>query len=83
MPAGEEARIAHDVEDMNHPLIIGLVDETTCGTTHDQLCPLDSCNPNELDRCLLVDIAEGPPGDYTNVEDVSNLSTSTARYRRR
>jgi Mg-chelatase subunit ChlD len=52
---------------------VGLGDETTCGSTHDQLCSWDSCNPNELDHDLLVDIAEGPPGDYTNVEDASNL----------
>ncbi len=52
---------------------IGLGDETTCGSTHDQLCAPENCNPNELDHYLLVDIAEGPPGDYTNVEDASTL----------
>jgi uncharacterized protein YegL len=52
---------------------IGLIDDTTCGPTHDQLCPPENCNPNELDHYLLVDIAEGPPGDYTNVEDASDL----------
>jgi len=52
---------------------IGLIDDTTCGTAHDEYCSWDSCNPNELDHYLLVDIAEGPPGDYTNVEDPSDL----------
>ena len=52
---------------------IGLGDETTCGSAHDQLCAPENCNPSELDHYLLVDIAEGPPGDYTNVEDASDL----------
>ena len=52
---------------------VGLGDETTCGPTSDQLCAPENCNPNELDHYLLVDIAEGPPGDYTNVEDASTL----------
>ena len=33
----------------------------------------DSCNPYELDEALLGDIAEGPPGDYTQVIDASTL----------
>jgi hypothetical protein len=52
---------------------IGLIEDTTCGPAHDEYCSWDSCNPNELDHYLLVDIAEGPPGDYTNVEDPSDL----------
>jgi hypothetical protein len=52
---------------------ISLGDETTCGVTHTQLCAPENCNPSELDHYLLVDIAEGPPGDYTNVEDASTL----------
>jgi len=52
---------------------IGIGDETTCGPTYDQLCPPESCNPQELDHDLLVDIAESPPGDYTNVEEASDL----------
>jgi len=52
---------------------ISLGDETTCGTSHTQLCAPENCNPSELDHYLLVDIAEGPPGDYTNVEDASTL----------
>jgi len=52
---------------------IGLGDETTCGSAHDELCDPLSCDPNDLDHYLLVDIAEGPPGDYTNVEDAADL----------
>jgi Mg-chelatase subunit ChlD len=52
---------------------VGIGDETTCGTAHDQLCPADGCNPNDLDHYLLVAIAKGPPGHYTNVEDASAL----------
>jgi Mg-chelatase subunit ChlD len=52
---------------------VGLGDETTCGPAHDQLCAANSCNPQELDHDLLVDIAGPPPGDYTNVEDASDL----------
>jgi hypothetical protein len=33
----------------------------------------DSCNPWELDTDLLTQIAEGPPGDYTQVIDASTL----------
>jgi hypothetical protein len=42
-----------------------------CGSYHES-CDLEkfwgSCNPNELDTALLKLIAEGPPGDYTNVQ---------------
>jgi len=39
----------------------------------DQTGTWDSCNPWELDTALLEDIAEGPPGDYTQVIDASTL----------
>ena len=44
----------------------------TCGPFHLPCEPL-SCNPDELDTSLLADIAKGPPGDYTNVQDASTL----------
>ncbi|OGO08833.1 MAG: hypothetical protein A2Y61_04225 [Chloroflexi bacterium RBG_13_60_13] len=61
----------HAAADTVYTISIG--DETNCGPAHDDFCPWNSCNPNELDHDLLVDIAEGPPGDYTNVEDASTL----------
>jgi hypothetical protein len=61
----------HAAADSVYTVSIG--DETTCGVTHDMLCPPENCNPNELDHNLLVDIAEGPPGDYTNAADASSL----------
>jgi len=61
----------HTAADSVYTVSIG--DATTCGVTHDQLCPADNCNPNELDEYLLMDIVKGPPGDHTNAEDASTL----------
>ena len=47
----------HAAADTVYTISIG--DATTCGPTHDQLCPADSCNPSELDEYLLVDIVGG------------------------
>lgn len=33
----------------------------------------DSCNPYELDTALLTQIAEGPPGEYINVQEAKDL----------
>ena len=56
----------------NSVYTVGIGDDTTCGVVHDQICPPENCNPNELDPYLLMDIAESP-GDYTNVPDASDL----------
>jgi hypothetical protein len=60
----------HAAADSVYTVSIG--DPTTCGSVHDELCPADNCNPNELDEYLLMDITKAP-GDHTNAIDASTL----------
>jgi len=52
---------------------IGIGDDATCGPAHDEYCPWNSCDPQELDRDLLVAIVGDSQGAYWNVKDASDL----------
>ncbi len=55
------------------PALHGAADTVYTVGVGDEFGPPESCNDKELDEELLQDIAKGPPGDYTRVEDASDL----------
>jgi von Willebrand factor type A domain/SdrD B-like domain len=70
--ADTESAIAglHAAADTVYTIGIG---SPTCDGALQNPCKPMSCNPNELDTDLLSEIAKGPPGDSTIVQDASTL----------